>query len=158
MKRSRGGIQHRGLRDMHATSVLLSLSSPSVICLTTVTGVTVSQGCDQLLRKLQKKKKNVIWKYKTVVIHNCHNHEWIISCGNLQLAMASLSGKESTCQCRRCGFDPWLGKIPWRRTRQSTPVFLLGKSHAIAAWQATAHGIAKSWTWLSDWTTTAWHA
>ena len=23
-----------------------------------------------------------------------------------------LSGKESTCQCRRPGFDPWVGKIP----------------------------------------------
>ena len=22
------------------------------------------------------------------------------------------SGKESTCQCRRCGFDPWVRKIP----------------------------------------------
>jgi len=26
-----------------------------------------------------------------------------------------LSGKESTCQCRNSGFDPWVGKIPWRR-------------------------------------------
>ena len=26
-----------------------------------------------------------------------------------------LSGKESACQCRRCGFDLWVGKIPWRR-------------------------------------------
>ena len=28
------------------------------------------------------------------------------------------SGKESVCQCRRprrCGFDPWFRKIPWRR-------------------------------------------
>ena len=28
------------------------------------------------------------------------------------------SGKEPICQCRRqkrCGFDPWIGKIPWRR-------------------------------------------
>ena len=28
------------------------------------------------------------------------------------------SGKESTCQCRRCrrrGFDPWVGKIPQRK-------------------------------------------
>ena len=25
------------------------------------------------------------------------------------------SGKEPPCQCRRCGFDPWVGKIPWRR-------------------------------------------
>jgi len=40
-----------------------------------------------------------------------------------------LSGKESTCQCRRCGFDPWDGRVPWRRKWQSTPVFLPGKSH-----------------------------
>ena len=26
-----------------------------------------------------------------------------------------LSGKESACQCRRHGFNPWVGKIPWRR-------------------------------------------
>lgn len=68
MKKSRGGIQHRGLRDMCAIAILLTLSSPSVICLTTVTGVTVSQGCDQLLRELQN---NVTWKYRTAVIRNC---------------------------------------------------------------------------------------
>ena len=39
-----------------------------------------------------------------------------------------LCGKESTCQCRRCGFDPWIGKIPWRRKWQPTPVFLPGES------------------------------
>ena len=40
-----------------------------------------------------------------------------------------LSGKESSCHCRRCRFNPWAGKIPWRRKWQSTPVFLPGKSH-----------------------------
>ena len=43
-----------------------------------------------------------------------------------------LSGKESTCQCqrhRRYGFNPWVGKIPWRRKWQPTPVFLPGKFH-----------------------------
>ena len=30
---------------------------------------------------------------------------------------------------RRCGFDPWVGKIPWKRAWQPTPVFLPGKSH-----------------------------
>ena len=30
---------------------------------------------------------------------------------------------------RRHGFDPWVRKIPWRRTWQHTPVFLPGKSH-----------------------------
>ena len=42
------------------------------------------------------------------------------------------SGKEPTSQCRRYKrpeFDPWVGKIPWRRKWQSTPVFLLWKSH-----------------------------
>ena len=32
-------------------------------------------------------------------------------------------------QCRRPGFNPWVGKIPWRRKWQPTPVFLPGKSH-----------------------------
>ena len=37
---------------------------------------------------------------------------------------------ESIClQCRRPGFDPWVGKSPWRRKWQPTPVFLPGKSH-----------------------------
>ena len=40
-----------------------------------------------------------------------------------------LSGKESTCQYRRRGFDPWVGKIPRRRERQPTPVLSPGKSH-----------------------------
>ena len=40
------------------------------------------------------------------------------------------SGKESSCPCRRhkrCRFDPWAGKVPWRRKWQPTPVFLPGK-------------------------------
>ena len=43
-----------------------------------------------------------------------------------------LCGKGSACHCRRCrrhGFDPWAGKIPWRRTWQPTPIFLPGEFH-----------------------------
>ena len=42
------------------------------------------------------------------------------------------SGKEPTCQCRRCkrhGFDPWVEKIPWRKKWQLALVFLPGESH-----------------------------
>ena len=42
------------------------------------------------------------------------------------------NGKEPACQCRRhkrYWFDPWVGKIPWRRAWQPTPVFLPGESH-----------------------------
>ena len=41
-------------------------------------------------------------------------------------------GKEPACQCKRrkrCGFDPWVGNIPWRRKWQATPVFLPEESH-----------------------------
>ena len=30
---------------------------------------------------------------------------------------------------RRCGFHPWVRKIPWRRKWQPTPVFLSEESH-----------------------------
>ena len=42
-----------------------------------------------------------------------------------------LSGKEPVCQCRRhkrCGFDPWIKKITWRKQWQPTAVFLPGES------------------------------
>ena len=42
------------------------------------------------------------------------------------------SGKEHTCQCRKhkkCGFDPWLGRIPWRQAWQPILVFQSGESH-----------------------------
>ena len=42
-----------------------------------------------------------------------------------------VTGKESTCQCRRCqrhGFDSWIRNIPWHRIWQPTPVYLPGKS------------------------------
>ena len=38
----------------------------------------------------------------------------------------------STCQSRRwrrCRFNPWVGKIPWKRKWQPNPVFLPGESH-----------------------------
>ena len=34
-------------------------------------------------------------------------------------------------QCRRPRFDPWVGKIPWRRERLPTPVFWPGEFHGL---------------------------
>ena len=42
---------------------------------------------------------------------------------------------------KRCNFDPWVGKIPWKRAWQPTAVFLPGESHG----QKTVHGVTKSW-------------
>ena len=57
-----------------------------------------------------------------------------------------LSGKESLQprRHRKCGFDPWVGKIPWRRAWQSTPVFLPGGSHGLRSLATTVHGTTES--------------
>ena len=44
----------------------------------------------------------------------------VVLCGSLKGLgfLDGASGKELTCQCRRCkrcSFNPWTGKIPWRR-------------------------------------------
>ena len=43
-----------------------------------------------------------------------------------------------------------VGKIPWRRAWQPTPVFLPGEFHGQRSWWATAHRVAKSRTRLGD--------
>ena len=62
------------------------------------------------------------------------------------------TGKESTCQCRRCrihGFYPWIRKISWRRKWQPPPVLLPGKPHG----QKILVGYRPwGWTWLSKYT------
>ena len=49
-------------------------------------------------------------------------------CSNIAPGLSKwLSGKESACKAGD-GFSPWVGKIPWRRAWQPTPVFLPGES------------------------------
>ena len=69
------------------------------------------------------------------------------------------NGKECVCQCWRCerwGFDPWVGKIPWRRKCQPIPVFSPGKSHGWRSLAGYIHGVTTSWTWLNTHTRCAW--
>ena len=45
------------------------------------------------------------------------------------------AGKEICLHCGRSGFNPWVGKIPWRRERLPTPVL----------WSGEFHGLYSSW-------------
>ena len=66
-------------------------------------------------------------------------------------------GKESAHQCRthkRCQFDPWVEKIPWRRKRQLTPIFLPGESHG----QKSLSGYSPWGHKELDTTEATWHA
>ena len=67
-----------------------------------------------------------------------------------------LSGKEFTCQGKRWGFDPWVGKIRWRRKWQPTPVFSPGEFNGQRSLVGyIVHGGSqKGWTRLRDYVTT----
>ena len=63
--------------------------------------------------------------------------------------------KEPTCQCMRCSFDPWVGKIPWRREWKPTPISLPGESHGQRSLVGDSPWGRKEWTttvWLNNWT------
>ena len=62
----------------------------------------------------------------------------------------SSNWKEICLWCRRPGFDPWVGKIPWSREWQPTPVFLPGQSRGQRSLVLCVHGVSKSQTQLSD--------
>ena len=47
----------------------------------------------------------------------------------LHMSTWQLSQRRICLQCRRLVFDPWFGKISWRRKWKPTLVFLPGKSH-----------------------------
>ena len=60
-------------------------------------------------------------------------------------------GKESICQCRRCGFDPWGGKIPTEGNGNPLLYSSLGNPMDRGTWQAIVHGVTSSQIQLSDW-------
>ena len=47
----------------------------------------------------------------------------------IRASLMAQTVKVSCPQCRRPGFDSWVGKIPWRKKWQSTPALLPGKFH-----------------------------
>ena len=65
----------------------------------------------------------------------------------------SLVGKESACNAGGLGLIPGLGRFPWRRKWQPTPVFLPGEFHGQRSLAGYSPWGRKSRTRLSDETT-----
>ena len=72
-----------------------------------------------------------------LVLQSCLLSPWILRQWGFLVPNAIIvlprghSARESACQCRRCkrcGFSPWGGKIPWRRAWPPSLVFLPGES------------------------------
>ena len=102
----------------------------------------------------QKKKER-----ETELVHGSWLRSISISNRTFHHLPQWLSSKESACQCRthrRCRFDPWVRKIPWRRKRQHTSVFLHGKSHgqrSLVGYSPWGHKGLDMTEWLSTWHT-----
>ena len=73
----------------------------------------------------------------------------------LDMFLGGASGKEAACQCRRQkrrGFDPWVGKTPWRRAWKLTPVFLPGASQGqrgLGGYSPRGHRVGQDWSDLA---------
>ena len=87
----------------------------------------------------------IIWKYP-----------------NYQSFPGGATGKEPTCKCRihkRCGFDPWVWKIPWKRAWQLNPAFLPWESHgqrSLEGYTPPDHRVRQDWSdlaqaWAGGW-------
>ena len=77
---------------------------------------TVGSYCLSILYVI---KLNINPKFLTCPCFPFGNHKFVFHvCESVSLAGGS-DGKESACS-----FDPWVGKIPWRREWQPIPVFL----------------------------------
>ena len=57
--------------------------------------------------------------------------------------------KDSACNVRS-GFDPWVGKIPWRRERFPTPVFWPGEFHGLYSPQGRKESDMTEWLSVSQ--------
>ena len=69
----------------------------------------------------------------------------------------SSDSKESACNVGDLGSIPWLGRSPGEGNGYPLQYSCLENSMDRGAWQAIVHGVAKSWTWKSDFHFTSLH-
>ena len=76
----------------------------------------------------------------SVIIKPCHMWNGF--------SVGSDGKKESSCNAGDPGFNPWVGKIPWKRESLSTPVFLPGESHgqrSLAGYSPSGQTVRHDW-------------
>ena len=101
------------------------------------------------------------WAFRQVLYGNRHgtSSPFTPLCSHSRGFPGGASGKEPTSQCRsykRCRFDPWVRKIPWREgmaTNSSVLAWRIPMDRG--AWQATVHRVTKRWAWLKRLSTQA---
>ena len=87
------------------------------------------------------------WKAseKKILVNSLVKTNWVMRkqgtiLGASQVALVVKNLPANAGRHKRWGFDPWVGKIPWRRAWQPTPVFLPGESHGQRRWWLQSMG------------------
>ena len=94
---------------------LLPLYSP--LFLLQDQGYVLESACKYSLKSLLLKQRKYLQAYLPLLQICLQTWLWVVK--NLPINAGDV----------RHRFDPWVGKIPWRRAWQPTPVFLPGESH-----------------------------
>ena len=99
----------------------------------TVHPTTYSPSCSSIAIYLGSSLASHVSRFRILVISEFSKLIWKkIGLNLLDICYATSRASPVAQQCRkhtRCGLNPWVGKIPQRRTWQLTPVFLPGESH-----------------------------
>ena len=85
-------------------------------------------------------------------IHLVFYFSWCYFIGfkkNFSFWLLWLSWQRIHLQCGRPRFDPWVGKIPWRRERLPTPVFWPGEFHGLCSPWGRKESDPTEWLTLS---------
>ena len=78
----------------------------------------------------------VFWPEEFHGLYSPWGHKEMDTTKRLSLSLHPVAQMVIHLQCRRPGFDPWVGKIPWRRERLPTPV----------SWPREFHGLYSPWS------------
>ena len=96
-----------------------------------------------LLRFLWNRKKNKVRTWHMMVIFLRSLLAWAS-----QVVLVVKNPSASAGTRKRCGSNPWVRKIPWRKAQQPTPYSCLENPMNKRAWWATVQGVTKRLTWL----------
>ena len=110
-------IELQGLDGLHARAYVGKIIRNRFL----FGGVETEGRNEQWCHNLQLKHKSMVTPQSRDVLQLYY----LVLCMYICASLGS-DGKQST---NKTEFDPRVGKIPWRRAWQSTPVFLPGESH-----------------------------
>ena len=79
----------------------------------------------------------------TYIHHKVSYRVFLLLLKSSQSFPGGSAGKEGHLQCKRPGFDPWVGKIPWRREWLPTAGFWPGEFHG--QYSPCGHRVGHDW-------------